>query len=193
MLITSRSAFSWQTRDNWIKNPDYKDPRNPTRTDPLMKQAEMDQILSQEGEDDFDMEDLLRDKPPHSNLMTRGPQPVSPAPTTTQGPRPVSPTPAASNGKKAKVGRPRKQAQTRSLPTDGAHAGTGKPQTAHNKTVADAGPPGSTRNKPPDPPPVTTRYGRTVRPSSQIKQKQTIYCLSCFILTVAPTDWIICV
>ena len=24
----------------------------------------MDQILSQEGEDDFDMEDLLRDKPP---------------------------------------------------------------------------------------------------------------------------------
>ena len=88
-----KKCFSWESRDNWIKNPDYKDPRNPARTDPLMRQAEMDQILSQEGEDDFDMEDLLRDKPPHTNLTTPGPRPVSPAPTATQGhPASVAPT-----------------------------------------------------------------------------------------------------
>ena len=172
-----KKCYSWQARDNWIKNPDYKDPRNPTRTDPLMKQAEMDQILSQEGEDDFDMDEILRTKPPHSNLTTQPPvvvsparlptqppQVVSPAPSPTQPPAVVSPTPGKATGKKAKVGRPRKQAQIQSQPTDGAHAGTGVPQTARNKTVADAGPPGSTRNKPPDPPPVITRYGRVVRP-----------------------------
>ena len=142
----------------------------------------MDQILSQEGEDDFDMEDILRTKPPHSNLTTQPPAVVSPARLTTQPPTVVSPTtkmgPSQCGilhlldggggylpGKEmGKVGRPRKQAQIQSQPTDGAHAGTGVPQAARNETIADAGPPGSTRNKSPDPPPVITRYGRVVRP-----------------------------
>ena len=105
------------------------------------------------------MEDLLRNKPPHSNLTTQPPAVVSPGQSTTQPPAVVSPTPAQATGTKAKVGRPRKQAQIRSQPTDGAHAGTGVPQTARNKTVADAGPPGSTRNKPPDPLPVLQDMG----------------------------------
>ena len=177
-----KKCFAWQDHDNWVKNPNYKDPRNPTRVDPIMREPEMDLILSQEGEDDFDLEDLLHDKPPPLPTQTTpGAQPmVSPpkttqgphlvtSPKTTQGPHLVKSPRVASTNKTAVGGRPSGQALPRLPPADNVPVSTGVTPTTDNIVVAKPrvnkarvkAKPRATAVYPP--PIVKTRCGRVVK------------------------------
>ena len=70
-----KPCYAWETRDNWIKNPNYK-VRDRPRPDPEDRDNDLDEILSQEGEDAVDYQQLLKRRPhrPSEN--------VSPSTTT---------------------------------------------------------------------------------------------------------------
>ena len=65
-----KPCFAFEGRDNWVKNPDYVPKAHP-RSSPKDRDLEMDEILSQEGDDDIDREALL------SDLRRKLPDPVA--------------------------------------------------------------------------------------------------------------------
>ena len=181
-----KKCFSWADRDNWVKNPDYQDPRDPHQLDPYSRETEMDEILSYEGEDDFDFEDLLKDKPPPAPRAL--PNPANPPPAAATAaearpgilPNPPTPPARATPGnlphppdKHASLsgsdgGRPSEQRLDRSHQADSDTAFTGvtrsnRDRAANAPLVNDSGP------GPPSPP--KTRCGRVTRPPDRYTAK----------------------
>ena len=183
-----KKCFSWADRDYWIKNPNYQDPRDPHHLDPYSRETEMDEILSYEGEDDFELEDLLRDKPPPTPRVLPGPNLASspPAaaaaararpgnlpnpPTQNAGARPGKlPNPSNRNAAPSQPdgGRPSEQRLDRSHQADSDTAFTGVTPSngdvdATAQLVNGSGP------GPPSPP--KTRCGRVIRPPDRYTTK----------------------
>ena len=176
-----KKCFSYADRDNWIKNPNYQDPRDPHHLDPYGRETEMDEILSYEGEDDFDLEALLQDKPPPVPRALPGPNPANPPPAAAAaaGARPGNlPNPPTQNAKARPGnlpnppdknassslndrGKPSEQRLDRSHLADSDTAFTGD-TSSDSDDGATAQLVNGTGPGPPSPP--KTRCGRVIRP-----------------------------
>ena len=173
-----KPCFACEEHDNWVKNPDFKVPPGRPRTDPDEGEMDdLDEILSQEGQDDLDREALLRD------LQDAGPENKGPLRDIRKGPSPPTHGKETRNGTAHRTAVRSEEAAKRSTSADAKtsltkngicgnqeRSSSGSNQASKpSKKGNDLGEkPVSNDNRETKPsqdgPPKVTRYGRRIVP-----------------------------